>query len=352
MKSIAEKLIHEANLESLGFRRALRSAIIAFISVVLYHHFTLMQGYWVTLTAVIVVQSTVGATLRKGIQRFLGTLLGVSIATLFLIYTHHRFLIDIYAIIFLFLAYFFNPYTNLINYGFVVVPVSITVVFLLALINPEKMSLSIVYARFYDTLIGATLGILGALFLFPNKVKGEFDSSKEYLKRELADYFFAILDMFLNNPKADAHAKAKKMLVEEALLSDRQFYLERRYEIHFRFSQHEIEKQFLEISERMAQRLFSLHHRARFHLSSELIEKMREIILTLQKEGFSFLSEEITSADQLENILKTMQKQLAEMAKKQDNVENQHWQDIAPLASLHFAIIGLIQDMKQVRDEH
>lgn len=345
-----EKLIREANLESLGFRRALRSAIVVFISVILYHVFSLTQGYWVTMTAVIVVQSTVGATLRKSSQRFLGTLLGVTVASLLLMWIHDRFLIEILLIVFLFCAYFFNPYSSLINYGFVMVPLSIMVVFLIALTNPEKINAGIVYARFYDTTIGAALGILGSFFLFPNKTKGEFNTSKQYLEKQLADYFLAIMNMFLSIPGAEVQAKAKKMQVENALLSDRQFCLERRYETHFRSAQHEMEKQYLEISEQMAQRLFSLHQQARFHLAIDIFDEMQEVLIQLRDKGFEFLSQETASADKILSILQEIQKHLAEIRERQDNI-TQHWQDIAPFAGLHFAMTGLIRDIKQVREQ-
>jgi len=351
LRDTIEKLKHEANLESLGFRRALRSAIVVFLSVIIYHVFSLTQGYWVTMTATIVVQSTVGATLRKSFQRFLGTLLGVMIASLLLLWTHNRFLIEILVIIFLFCTYFFNPYSNLINYGFVMIPLSIMVVFLIALTNPEKINAGIVYARFYDTTIGAALGILGSFLLFPNKTKGEFNTSKRYLEKQLADYFLAIMNMFLDIPSAEVQAKAKKMQVENALLSDRQFYLERRYETHFRFSEQEGEKRFLEISERMAQRLFSLHQQARYHLALDIFEEMQDILIQLRNKGVKFLSEESVSAEALSEILQLLQKQLAEFRQRQDNV-TQRWQDIAPFAGLHFAMTGLIQDITQARDGH
>jgi uncharacterized membrane protein YccC len=219
------------------------------------------------------------------------------------------------------------------------------------LTNPEKINAGIVYARFYDTTIGAALGILGSIFLFPNKTKGEFNTSKHYLEKQLADYFSAIMDMFLNVPNAEMRAKAKKMQVENALLSDRQFYLERRYETNFRSVQYEIEKQFLEISERMAQRLFSLHQQARYHLELEIFEGMHEILTQLRDKGFEFLREEALSAEGLSVILQEMQKHLAEIKQRQDNV-TQHWHDIAPFAGIHFAITGLIQDIIQARDGH
>jgi uncharacterized membrane protein YgaE (UPF0421/DUF939 family) len=229
------------------------------------------------------------------------------------------------------------------------VPLSILVVFLIALTNPEKIHAGIVSVRFYDTVIGAMLGILGSFLIFPNKVKVEFNTSKQYLERQIADYFYAIMNMFLNMPGAELQAKAKKMQIEDALLSDHQFYIERRYEARFKSAVNNKEKQFIEISEAMAQRLFSLHQRARYYVGFEGLEDMRTLLCKIRDTGFDFLRDETVSAENLSLLLKILQKQLADITQKQDNALL-HWQDIAPFAGLHFVLTNLIHDIQQVRN--
>jgi uncharacterized membrane protein YgaE (UPF0421/DUF939 family) len=334
---LLEKFQNSFNLDSIIFRRALRSAIVIFLSVIIYQHFSLMQGYWVTLTAIIVVQATVGATLRKGFQRFLGTLFGVVIASLLLFFIHNRIIIDILVILFIFSAYLFNPFNNLVNYGFVVIPTSIAVVFLIALITPDKINAQIIFARFYDTLIGAMLGVAGALFIFPNKVKHEFETSKKYLEKQLMDYYDAIMDMILNCPNAGNRAKMKKMFIEAALLSDRQYYLERKYEIQFRAAKHKKEKNFLEKTEKISQQLFSLHQIARhFHLSEHIM---------MFKENFIQLKNIEENWDNLDEVLSLFQEKITQLAKTEDN-SGKYWQEIASLANLQFTLRNLLITVK------
>lgn len=341
---IWQKLLQNMHFESLAFRRALRCAIVVFISVLIYQFFSFTQGYWITLTAMIVVQATVGATLRRSFQRFLGTLFGVVIASLLLFFIHNKLILDILVMIFLFITCYFNSFTNLINYGLVVIPLSISVVFLIALISPETLTTDIIFARFYDTAIGAGLGILGSLFLFPNKVKNQFDTSKKFLRKQLAEYFTAIMDMFLNVPYASKQAKAKKTLVESALLSDRQFYLERIYEMHFRFSKHESEKNFLEVSEQAAERLFALHHMARYGHEQEC----ESLLTNLRNAGFNFFNGNEKSDYAFNSALDKLQDYLLQLLKTNNNLDGAKYALLAPLASLHFSMGELMVLFKQV----
>jgi uncharacterized membrane protein YccC len=341
--TIKQKLIQDWHLESLTLRRALRSAIVVFISILLYKELSITQGYWITLTAMIVVQTTVGATLRKGMQRFVGTLLGISIASLLILLIHNRIVIDLLFVFFLFATYFFNPFSNLVNYGFVVIPISIGVVFMMALITPDKVTVNIVYARFYDTLLGSALGILGSLVLFPNRVKREFKISKKNIRKQFADYFVAIIDMFLNVSGATEQARIKKLLVEEALLADRQFYLDRQYEIHFRRKRRALDHKFLTLTEKMAQQLISLHHLARYPLASDLLQRQKHNLMEIRTLGSKALNGEGLNIDAVKERLTNLQKQIAALAKKQDNPAN-HWRYLAPLANLIFILHDLLKD--------
>lgn len=337
---ILQKLKQAFCLDGLIFRRAVRSALVVFLSVLVYHFFQLTQGYWVTLTTLIVMQATIGATLRKGVQRFLGTLLGVAIASVLLLYIHNRMIIDVLVMIFIFLAYYCNPYNNLVNYGLVVIPLSISVVLMIDLMTPEKINAHIILARFYDTVIGAVLGILGAVLIFPNKVKHQFESSKIYLDNQLLEYYKLIIDMLLTAPHAAEKARRKKIIIESALLSDRQYYLERKYEMHWQFlsAQYQKEKLFLEKSEKIAQQLFSLHQIVKHcHLRDEFII-FKQLIFHLKNIENNWLN--------LEKPLNYLKEKLAQTAKKGDNSEK-YWREITAMASLHFTLMNLLHTVKQ-----
>ena len=57
-------------------RQAIRTVVAALLAELAVCYFELSQGYWAILTAIIVVRLTVGATIRRGTNRMLATLVG------------------------------------------------------------------------------------------------------------------------------------------------------------------------------------------------------------------------------------------------------------------------------------
>src|SRR6185436_16411817 len=68
-------------LDSAVLRHATRVAIIALLSVFVTRALDLQRGYWATLTAVLLLQPYLPATITRGVQRVAGTVAGGLIAT-------------------------------------------------------------------------------------------------------------------------------------------------------------------------------------------------------------------------------------------------------------------------------
>ena len=68
--------------ESVVWRHALRVAVVASLAVALTHHFTLPRGYWVTITAIAVLQPHTPETFLKATQRIAGTVAGSVVAAI------------------------------------------------------------------------------------------------------------------------------------------------------------------------------------------------------------------------------------------------------------------------------
>ena len=71
MKAFKWLLAHRAELQ-----HALRVGIAAIISLYVVHLLNLTQGYWTILTAVLVVQSSVGGSMKFAVDRMIGTVGG------------------------------------------------------------------------------------------------------------------------------------------------------------------------------------------------------------------------------------------------------------------------------------
>lgn len=254
------------NLHSIFFRRALRTAIALFIGVIIYRYFNLTQGFWVPLTALIVMQATTAATLRKGLQRFLGTMLGVVLGTLAVEKIQVSYGIDLLLIVFFFITYYLKSF-NLVNYGIYVVPLTVAVVFLLSAIVPQHAQV-LITARLYDTLIGAALGVFVTLFVFPNSLRQDVTDGMENLITTQYRYLTAIINLLLQNGNREQQAKQAQEVRQQfecCLSANRRYFADWRYELWVRFRKAKTHENRLRLSEKMGQFLFSLHYLARVH---------------------------------------------------------------------------------------
>lgn len=69
-------LLQRLPLDPVHLRLALRATMAAGIAFLLAEFFELAKGYWAVLTAILVMQSTIGASLSAALDRLFGTLLG------------------------------------------------------------------------------------------------------------------------------------------------------------------------------------------------------------------------------------------------------------------------------------
>lgn len=141
-------------------RDSLRFAIVLSIAMVLARHFVADRGYWIPLTAALVLKPDLQTTVVRGIGRIAGTLFGAVVATGVIALVRGNGELEIVATILAAAAAYltFNP-----NYG--VFTLSITSFVVLALAIRGLPGTTALEARVLDTLAGGTLAMLGYLAL-------------------------------------------------------------------------------------------------------------------------------------------------------------------------------------------
>jgi uncharacterized membrane protein YccC len=141
-------------------RDSLRFAVVLSIAMILGRHFAADRGYWIPLTAALVLKPDLQTTFVRGIARIAGTLLGAVVATAVIALVRGNGELQIVATILAAAAAYltFNP-----NYGVFTLSITSFVVLVLAIRGlPGTTTLE---ARVLDTLAGGTLAMLGYLAL-------------------------------------------------------------------------------------------------------------------------------------------------------------------------------------------
>lgn len=150
------------NFDNLTLRYALRMAITATLGLGLAMFYFPNHGYWLPLTIIIVSQPFFGATLKKGIQRSVGTIVGVILGSLIMMlpYAHitRHFMVLFGAVLMI--------YNLRKNYSWAAFFITI---FLIGLMSAEnQVSNELLVERIISTTVGAAMAITSGFLLFPS----------------------------------------------------------------------------------------------------------------------------------------------------------------------------------------
>jgi uncharacterized membrane protein YccC len=172
--------------DSAELRHALRVALVATAAQLLATALRLERSYWVTVTAIIVLQPHAVNTVRRALQRVGGTVIGGIAAAVIARLVHHGSVL----VPLLFVMASVGVALRRINYA--VFAALITPVFvLLAEVNAGNAHLTRV--RVLDTVLGGALALVGAMALWPTRDLDRMPSLVAAVLRANQAYLEAIL---------------------------------------------------------------------------------------------------------------------------------------------------------------
>ncbi|WP_299472130.1 FUSC family protein [uncultured Roseibium sp.] len=147
-----------------SWRLALQASVAASAGYGIGHYLHLSHAYWITLTVIVVLCSSLGATIQKTLQRTLGTVVGFVVALLL-----EPVLSQLPEFRLILIVALLPPVIILFerNYGIAVGFISFLV--LIGLEALTGLPVSEFWARLYDTMIGAGAGLAAAWLLFPKR---------------------------------------------------------------------------------------------------------------------------------------------------------------------------------------
>jgi uncharacterized membrane protein YccC len=171
------QLRNNLTFDSLSMRHALRFGLTAAGLTMLTKALALPMGYWITLTATIILQAYPSATWQRAIERVGGTLAGGLIATAsaYLLHGPAAILVVIVPLSLLAMA---SRAASYALYMVCITPMFILVTELFS--NGGVLSPELAGVRMIDNVIGAAAGMLSTFLLWPSW-------ESRYLRRRLAD---------------------------------------------------------------------------------------------------------------------------------------------------------------------
>ncbi len=195
------------NISSEQFKYALRVAFVLSIGVFIFKFFKIDHGQWIALTILIVIQPYYGATRKKGIERVIGTVLGIIAGgVIMLLPLPHEAFVVMLVIVSFFVAYFLRN-----NYKVGVFFVTIMMVILMQL--SQQPSLQLIGWRVLSTLIGSVLALLAGYVFWPMWEKERFPNLLSEALIQNKNYLAQVIGFF-NKETTDAWFKYRNRAEE------------------------------------------------------------------------------------------------------------------------------------------
>ena len=172
-------------------RQAVRTVVAALVAELVVRYFDLGQGYWAVLTAITVVQLTVGATIRRGVNRMLATCVGAAAGMLGLWLQVTQGLSPTIAMVGTLFV------TALAGAAFPILrlaPTNAAVVLLGADTVADILGSGV--NRVYDVIVGTIVGILTAFSVLPVYAGLRVKRSLAFILWQCSDLLAAQIDAF------------------------------------------------------------------------------------------------------------------------------------------------------------
>jgi len=206
----ADGLRANLTLHSPAGRHAVRMAVVVPGSYLLAEHLPLQRGYWIAVTAAVVLKADFATTFTRGIGRTLGTALGAALAGLIAAGFHpgrDATLIIIVGLGTAAFSVFQAGYAAGIGF------ITALVVFLLDLVTPDSFGTAA--DRLIDTLVGGALA-LAAYALWPTWSEDAVRTALAQLVDELRAYVGLVLNPDSQYPAVREAARCARLARTQA----------------------------------------------------------------------------------------------------------------------------------------
>jgi uncharacterized membrane protein YccC len=204
LQNPVEVLWANLTLRSTAFRHAIRLGIVLAVATALYLVFPLQRGYWIPLTALLILKPDFSTTYSRGAARTAGTMLGALLTTILVaVFSPTNSTLVVLVGIVAFIAF------SILNANYALFSAFVTAeaVLLIAFFDPHPLD-TVIY-RTIDTAIGGMLALI-AYALWPTWEHQQVASKVAARLEAVRIYFIAVMEAYARPSAYDASAIAHR----------------------------------------------------------------------------------------------------------------------------------------------
>lgn len=193
--------------ESVNFQHALRVGVVTLVAGGLVTWFRVPYGYWVTMTAFLLMQPYRVRTTTRAIQRTVGTVAGAMLAALVATLLPDPVAMSVVLVILGGMSAMVLQF----NYALYALFVTPTFVLLLERYHPDSTLYGV---RMMNTALGGLLALLAGVLLWPGKEQVRFGESLATALERASDYLGSVVDAIREgtDPPVEAVDRARRDL--------------------------------------------------------------------------------------------------------------------------------------------
>jgi hypothetical protein len=222
-------------------------------------------------------------------------------------------------------------------------------VILIAILIPAPHQ-DLLYARLSDISIGAVIGILVNLSIFPSRVDEEFRSSVIPMLNIYSEYLTCIFDLLFKGKDSLSNTQAQRINFEKIIQAQSAFFPMWVYESGLSVTLQPGHRHFLVMIERIGQILLSMHQIARQQIDDTLLQPMREPLITMRDQVKNIIQALVTVLN-----LKKLHGPVSDLGGELEKLEEAYKTavplpiELLDMSKNYIYLAAFIQDLKDLR---
>ena len=199
MYADGKKLVSDFSWKNKKVKRAAKTALSAVIAVYICYSLNLGDALFAGITAMIMLQPNLGATIKKGLLRSIGTVIGFFLSIFIFGFFVQNHIVYSIAIFIIMGVIFYKKATAKYNYAWYLVGITYIIITMVGLVEPTSSELLIDIAvhRTANVIIGIIVSLIIDTYIWPDYAFETLNSKLSKIKSELLLFYKKVFTEYL-----------------------------------------------------------------------------------------------------------------------------------------------------------
>lgn|SRR3990167_712711 len=237
-------------------RRAFRIALAVFLATWITHYFSRTEEYWIVISSLMVMKTSLGAPLREHLIRFIIILFCALFSSVVLVAVSNEIIFYVLVLLVFLVIWGLLAVSYELEPHILCPPLMMAALLLVAMLAPYDPA-SVIYDRVHDIIMGAFVGTLVGLTVFPERIEMIFRKNVFDILTLFSTFFSMLMTKLVRQDEFNATEESKLMAMMLKLACITPSWV---YHSAFNPGLRKSYRYFLSVVMQISDALFSLHY--------------------------------------------------------------------------------------------